>query len=198
MPQYVQTFNTILALGTILLQASFIFVLLNFVLTRKGSSLTLQFIKQKVFLFVFFLGLSGLLISLFYSEIIGFPACKLCWWQRLFIYPQVLLFGFLLLKPFSRFKNLLVRIGILLSVVGSMISIFHIYIEHGGSSSLACAGDSTTAVTCTARYVYEFGYITIPVMALTVSLSIFLLLMIYKYYQNVSIKIYDNKEDFIG
>lgn len=198
MPQYVQTLNTILSLGTILLQALFIAILFVFIFKKSKDSSILKFLARHTFLLVFLLGLSGLLMSLLYSEIIGFPACELCWWQRLFIYPQVLLFGFLLFRPLSNFKKLISSIGVFLATVGSLISIFHIYIEHGGSSSLACAGDSTTAVTCTARYVYEFGYITIPVMALTVSLSIFLLLMIYKYYQNVSIKSYDNKEDFIG
>lgn len=181
MPAYVQTLNTILALGTILLQASLVFILCLFIFRRKEGNSILIFLKKKAFLFIFLLGLSGLVTSLFYSDVIGFPACDLCWKQRFFIYPQVLVFGFLLSKWGLKFKRMILSIGTMLAIAGSLVSIFHIYIENGGSSGLACSNGSVTDVTCSARYVFEFGYVTIPVMALTVSLAILLLLLIYKY-----------------
>ncbi len=181
MPAYVQSFNTILAIGTILLQVVFVFFLFVLIFKRNRENSILLFFKQNTFLFVFLLGLGGVALSLFYSDIIGFPACELCVKQRLFIYPQALIFGYLVAKPLSKFKNQIVSIGTMLATAGSLVSMFHIYVENGGESGLACASDSITAVTCSARYVYEFGYVTIPVMALTTSLLILLLLLNYRY-----------------
>jgi hypothetical protein len=56
------------------------------------------------------------------------------------------------------------------------------YIERGGVSALPCADPNvTTQVSCATRYIYEFGYITIPVMALTLALLIIAILLNYKY-----------------
>lgn len=72
--------------------------------------------------------------------------------------------------------------SIALAVLGSITSMYHIYVEHGGSSSLPCAAPSVASqVSCATRYVYEFSYVTIPVMALTLSLFIITILLNYKY-----------------
>jgi disulfide bond formation protein DsbB len=175
MPAYVDTFNYVLALGTIVLQALIVFLAFNLVFIRSHTNAVLLYFKKYAFYFGFFIALASMSLSLFYSNVIGFTACELCWTQRLFIYPQVLLFGFALWKD----KKNLARVIGAFAFIGMLVSIYHVYIENGGSSALACATGGTAAVSCAARYVYEFGYVTIPVMALTV--QIFMLLLVANY-----------------
>ncbi len=100
--------------------------------------------------------------SLYFSEIAKFPPCELCWYQRIVMYPQVVLVGLAMMK-----KNRDVRMQLLvLSGIGFIISLYQTYLQYGGSALVPC---STTgfAISCAQKNFLEFGYITIPVMALT-------------------------------
>lgn len=74
---------------------------------------------------------------------------------------------------------------LVLAILSSLTSLFHIYVENGGASSLACATGGPATVSCATRYIYEFGYITIPIMALTTAMFTVLLLINYKYMARV-------------
>jgi len=67
---------------------------------------------------------------------------------------------------------------LLLTLLGTLVAVQHVYLERGGTSILPC--DATT-VSCSERFVYEYGYITIPVMSLTGFLMIGTVLGIKKY-----------------
>jgi disulfide bond formation protein DsbB len=123
-------------------------------------------------------------LSLFYSEIVGYPPCELCWIQRIFLYPQLILFGMELYKK----DRSIVDFSIVFAIFGSLVSLYHVYIENGGSSSLDCSvltPAKLNQVSCAVRYIYEFGYITMPIMALTLSLFIISILLNYKYISKV-------------
>ena len=62
-----------------------------------------------------------------------------------------------------------------LSIVGFGIGIYHIYLQNGGGGGGSCAID----VPCNLKYVDIFGFISIPVMATTGFLTIFLSLLYY-------------------
>ncbi|OGJ06717.1 hypothetical protein A2467_01840 [Candidatus Nomurabacteria bacterium RIFOXYC2_FULL_36_8] len=129
-----------------------------------------------------FLGALGAFsLSLFYSEIIGFPPCELCWIQRIFLYPQLILFG---MELYKRDKSI-VDFSLVFAIIGSIVSIYHIFVETGLTSGPSCADPSRGGVSCAIRYIYEFGYVTMPVMALTLSLFIIVLLVNYKYMARV-------------
>jgi disulfide bond formation protein DsbB len=180
MPAYVDTFNHIVALGTIGLQAVIVLLLLSLICFRSRTNPVLLFFKKHGLLFGFLLALGGVALSLFYSEVIGFPACELCLIQRVFIYPQTLMFGYLLWKPRTKHSRPTLDTSLIFAIFGALVGMYHVYIEHGGSSSLACV-TGKAAVSCATRYVYEFGYITIPVMSLTCSLLLILIIVNYKY-----------------
>lgn len=74
----------------------------------------------------------------------------------------------------------LIDFSIVLSILSIITSVYHVYIENGGSSTLPCVADTAKNVSCAIRYVYEFGYVTIPVMALGSSLFLLLLMINYK------------------
>lgn len=180
MPAYVEIVNKILALGTIFLQVVILLIALNFIFSRSRENKILLFFKNYTFYFGFLAALGAVALSLFYSEIVGYPACELCWIQRIFLYPQLILFGMELYKK----ERSIIDFSIVFAILGSITSIYHIYVEAGGTKGLACANidpSSTTEISCAVRYIYEFGYVTMPIMALTLSLFIISILLNYKY-----------------
>lgn len=180
MPPYVEIINKILSLGTILLQIVIGIILIALIFFRKRNNPLLIFVKKYTFFLGFLGALGAFSLSLFYSEVVGFPPCELCWIQRIFLYPQLILFSMELYKK----DRTIVDFSLVFAIIGSLVSIYHIYVENGGSKGLACATitpTNTTQISCAVRYIYEFGYVTMPIMALTLSLFIIILLVNYKY-----------------
>ena len=108
--------------------------------------------------------------SLVYSEVVGFIPCKYCWYQRYLMYPIALLL------VASLFKKSLYKFGYV-SLFGFFLSIYHIYLQNGGGGGGTCAVD----VPCDLKYVDIFGFISIPVMAGTGFLTIFVTLLYYDF-----------------
>ncbi len=109
--------------------------------------------------------LAGLLAlggSLFYSDVLGYEPCKFCWWQRIFIYPQVILLGLALIrKDYKVWKY-----SIYLAGISTFISINHYILQTTGSSLLPCSAVGYSSA-CSKVFVMTFGYMTIPLMAAT-------------------------------
>ena len=81
----------------------------------------LNFFRRYSLQFALFVAMSATLGSLFFSEIAKFTPCKLCWFQRIFMYPQVLILGIALFyKDFSNSQNMLHP----MCVIGGFISIY--------------------------------------------------------------------------
>lgn len=174
---YIETINKILSLGTIFLQTVILFILINFIFYRNRENQVLIFFKKYTFHLGFLVALGAVLLSLFYSDVVGYPPCELCWIQRIFLYPQLILFGMELYKK----ERAIVDFSIVFAILGSLTSIYHIYVEGGGTKGLSCADPTSGGISCAVRYIYEFGYITMPIMALTLSLFIIVILFNYKY-----------------
>jgi disulfide bond formation protein DsbB len=180
MLNYLEIINKILALGTIFLQVVIFLIAVNFIFNKSRNNKILIFFKNYTFYLGFLAAFGAVMLSLFYSEIIGYPACELCWIQRIFLYPQLILFGMELYKK----ERSIIDFSLVFAILGSITSIYHVYVEAGGTKGLACATidpASTTEISCAVRYIYEFGYVTMPIMALTMSLFIISILLNYKY-----------------
>ncbi len=182
MPAYVEIINKLLSLGTIFLQVVILAILISLVFYRNRENPLLLFFKKYTFIFGFLVAFGAFILSLFYSQVVGFPPCDLCWIQRIFLYPQLVLFS---MELYKRDRSI-VDFSIVFASIGSLVSIYHVYVENGGTSGLSCAtGTALSGVantgTCAVKYIYEFGYITMPVMALTLSLFIITILVNYKY-----------------
>jgi disulfide bond formation protein DsbB len=180
MPAYVEVVNKILSLGTIFLQVVVLTLIISLIFFHHRDNKVLIFFKKYTFYFGFLISLGAVFLSLFYSQIVGFPACELCWIERIFLYPQLILFG---MELYKRDRSI-VDFSIVFAILGTLTSIYHVYVENGGASNLACTATNPLnpgVVSCAVRYVYEFGYITIPIMALTISLFIISILLNYKY-----------------
>lgn len=151
----IQQLNFLLALGGVFGIVVTVLVLVDF-RTRKR----LTQIVQKFGLLVAFASASGsALMTLVYSEMFGIIPCGLCWLERIALYPQVLLLAVALY-----FKDALVsRYGIALSSVGLIISLYHHYIQMGGSQFIKCPASG--AGDCAKRFMFEFDFVTFPLLA---------------------------------
>jgi disulfide bond formation protein DsbB len=99
--------------------------------------------------------------SLFFSEIAGFVPCELCWYQRICMYPLSILTLFGALTDDRRIARYLLPFP----VVGAGVSVYHLLVENGVvEQQQACL---VTAGGCATKWINEFGYMTIPTLALT-------------------------------
>jgi disulfide bond formation protein DsbB len=127
-----------------------------------------SWVGERGLLLSFIVAIVATLGSLFLSEIAGYEPCKLCWYQRIFMYPLVILFGIALEK---RDKSI-VPYGLTLAGIGSAIAAFHYYLQLVPTTPLVPCSTVGIAVSCTTREFTHFGYVTIPMMALTAFLLI--------------------------
>jgi disulfide bond formation protein DsbB len=100
--------------------------------------------------------------SLFFSEIAHFVPCELCWYQRICMYPLSII---TLLEALAN-DHRVARYLLPLPFVGGGISIYHLLIEHGViTETQACRISAPGG--CATKWIDEFGYVTIPALALT-------------------------------
>ncbi len=104
--------------------------------------------------------------SLYFSEIAGFVPCTLCWYQRIAMYPLVVILGVALIRRDRR-----VALGAsALAVIGAAIAAYHVALEWIPSlDSGACAA----AAPCTYVWFRAYGVFSLATLALTAFLLIF-------------------------
>jgi disulfide bond formation protein DsbB len=110
--------------------------------------------------------------SLYYSEVAGFTPCELCWYQRIAMYPLVVLLGI----AAWRGDRAIARATIPLTTIGAAIATWHSLLQRFPALSGTTSCDPTAP--CTAIYVWQLGYITIPIMALSGFLAITALVLV--------------------
>jgi len=96
--------------------------------------------------------------SLLLSEVAGYLPCALCWYQRIAMYPLVLIVGVAAVRG----DREVWRTAVPLSAIGGAIAIWHILIEQNPGWGGPC--DDTAP--CTIIWVEELGFLTLPTMAL--------------------------------
>lgn len=110
--------------------------------------------------------------SLYLSEVAGFEPCTLCWYQRIAMYPLVIILGIAAVRGDVGIRRYVAP----LAVIGAAISIWHIGVERLPGLP---TGSCSLSAPCDLIWVERFGFVTIPVMALTGFLAILTLLFAY-------------------
>lgn len=172
MIDFVNQSLAILTLGSQILALT---VILSALISKTVRKDALKFFKKYAFNLALIVAVASMLGSLFYSDIAHYNPCKLCWYQRIFMYPLVLLFSLALYK---KDKNI-VDYGLAMAIIGFLIALYHYLMQLGLVPALSCAAVGYSA-SCAKEFVMQFGYITIPMMALTAFGLIILLLGITK------------------
>ena len=117
--------------------------------------------------FVALMAMSG---SLYFSDVVGFVPCLLCWYQRIAMYPIVFVLGVGLVRK----DPTAWRYALPLPLVGLVISLYHVALQYQPSLEIVSCG---SGASCTARYMMVFGFVSIPVMAAAAFLLITVLLI---------------------
>lgn len=110
--------------------------------------------------------------SLYFSEEAGFVPCRLCWFQRIAMYPlaPILLVGAIRKDPAVRWY------AGPIAAVGALIAGYHTLIEW--RPALDTGTCELTGPSCTFVWFREFGFISLATMALTGFLTILILLFV--------------------
>ena len=98
--------------------------------------------------------------SLFFSEVMDLPPCSLCWYQRIFMYPLVIVLG----MGFFPFDRGVARYGLPLAIGGWLVAAWHtlLYVGVIPESAAPCA----QGVSCAEQTWALFGVFSIPVLSL--------------------------------
>ncbi len=167
--------NTILSL-VILAQILIVLYIVGFFIKKRNpNSEFVKILGDNGFKLTFIVALVSTLGSLFYSDILGYEPCKFCWFQRIFMYPQVILLGIALWK---RDFNISLY-SIILSVIGGLLALNHYILQTTGSSFIPCSAVGYS-VACSKVFTMHLGYITIPFMALSGFVLMTLSMIFYK------------------
>lgn len=105
--------------------------------------------------------------SLYFSEVMKFTPCDLCWYQRIFMYPLVIILGIGVFKKDAS----IALYTLILSGIGGCISLYHYgvqKIDFVEENSISCG-----IVPCSGEYINWLGFITIPFLALTGFIIVF-------------------------
>lgn len=121
-----------------------------------------QNVMNTIFVFASFLVASiATLGSLFFSEIMEFVPCTMCWYQRIFMYPLVIIFLVNLLYP----DNKLFKYSMPLVLTGLGFALYHNLLMWGiiPESAVPCK----QGIPCSTEYFNYFGFINIPFLSLS-------------------------------
>ncbi|KMY45569.1 hypothetical protein AC622_16195 [Bacillus sp. FJAT-27916] len=124
--------------------------------------------RENALFLAFAAGLIATLGSLYFSEIKGYEPCTLCWYQRILMYPFTIILAIAIIK-----KDYEIALYTsVLSFIGACISTYHVLIQKVPYFTEKAA--SCGRIPCTGDYINWFGFVTIPVLALTAFLIIFI------------------------
>ncbi len=132
--------------------------------------LSAMFLRMNFLYISWIISLTATLGSLFFSEVMDFEPCRLCWYQRILMYPLVLIF---FIGVFDCVKNAF-KYSKPFILLGIALSFYHLLIQWGvvPESLSPCV----QGISCSAYYIKWLGFITIPLL----SFSSFTLLLLFQ------------------
>jgi disulfide bond formation protein DsbB len=129
-------------------------------LAEAGASLR-HAIAPSALWFAWIVALTCTLGSLYLSEVANFIPCKLCWYQRICMYPLVVL----LLVAAIKHSREIARATLPLIAIGATMSTYHYLIER--FPSMAGGASCDPFAPCTVVWIWRLHYLSIPGMALS-------------------------------
>ncbi|MDB5259775.1 MAG: disulfide bond formation protein DsbB [Candidatus Nomurabacteria bacterium] len=173
----IASLNHLLSAGTIILLVIGLIWLVAIIANwKKGEGAKfLPRVANYVFPIGFITSLAGLVGSLYYSEVLGILPCDLCWFQRVFLYPQAFMFAYAWYKKDSS----VLAYSIILSTLGLLIGAYQHVMQLGYSVYRPCS-TAPFAVDCSTPTFIEYGFVTFPLMAVVLFAILILIAVTHK------------------
>ena len=130
-------------------------------------------LKKNILYLAWAVAIAATLGSLYFQYVLGFPPCVLCWFQRICMYPLVLIIPVEILR-----KDKVIHHYILpLSLIGTGIAVYHnlLYYKIIPENLAPC----TAGISCTTKFIEYFGFITIPFLSLIAFIIISILMIVH-------------------
>ena len=114
-------------------------------------------------------------ISLFFSSVLEYEPCVLCWYQRICLFPMIFI---LAAGLFPTFDKSVIKYALPLSIAGGLTAFYHTLLYAGiiPESIQPCS----KGVSCTEKYFELFGFVSIPMLSFMAFSAIVVLLIILK------------------
>jgi disulfide bond formation protein DsbB len=113
-------------------------------------------------------------ISLFFSSVLEYEPCVLCWYQRICLFPMILILG----AGLFPFDKGVVKYALPLAIFGGLTAFYHTLL-YGGiipENIQPCS----KGVSCTEKYIELLGFVSIPMLSFFAFSAIIVLLIIIK------------------
>jgi disulfide bond formation protein DsbB len=156
------TLITLMALGAAVLNALLVLGVIALCMPARRARAT-AFIRANARMIIFLLSAASVAGTLLIQYLGLLNPCVLCWWQRVFMYP-IAIISFIAIIKNSDVSEIADYV-LTLSILGGAVALYqHLLQILPAGSLIPCdaAGD------CSVRSVFEFGFVTIPWMALSV------------------------------
>jgi disulfide bond formation protein DsbB len=178
MISFIQNHTTqVISLLTLLSHLIFLTVLIVIALHAGSRYKLYHFVHKHILKLLFWALLAAVVGSLVYSNIVGYPPCELCWIQRIFLYPQLIIVFMAMRRDDKRIIDYLVP----LSFIGAAVALFHSLVQWGFSPLGSAIGCVAVGGECAKIYVDAYSYITIPFMSFTVFVYIITMKLVYRH-----------------
>ena len=155
------TMATFFALAALVANVATVALIVRGVVGRVGAQSPFEFLRGMTLWLAGFVALAAMLGSLYLSEIAHLAPCRLCWFQRIGMYPLALI---LLMAAYR--KDSKARLyGAIMATIGAGIAVYHRVVQmFPDLESGSCA---SSGVSCSAALIEKFGFVTIPYMSLS-------------------------------
>lgn len=99
-------------------------------------------------------------ISIFFSSVLEYQPCVLCWYQRICLFPLIFIFAAGL---FPTFDKSVIKYSLPLTIAGGLTALYHTLLYAGiiPENIQPCS----QGVSCTEQYFELFGFISIPMLS---------------------------------
>jgi len=114
-------------------------------------------------------------ISLFFSSVLEYEPCVLCWYQRICLFPMIFI---LAAGLFPAFDKSVIKYALPLSIAGGLTAFYHTLLYAGiiPENIQPCS----KGVSCTEKYIELFGFVSIPMLSFLAFSTLVALLIFLK------------------
>lgn len=126
---------------------------------------------------IFAIATAGMFGSLYFSEVLKYPPCLLCWWQRILMYPLVVIFAVGILRK----DRAATYYGLPLVVIGLPMAFYQTLLQWGIVKEEVINCTLTSNVSCGDANFNILGFINIPFLSFVAFLVIFILMVLRIY-----------------